>query len=56
MSNSKTIVITGASSGIGLAASRQLAASGAHVVMISRDPARGVAARLGELSAMEAIR
>jgi NAD(P)-dependent dehydrogenase (short-subunit alcohol dehydrogenase family) len=45
MSDSKTIVITGASSGIGLAASRQLAAGGAHMVMISRERVRGAAAR-----------
>jgi retinol dehydrogenase-14 len=45
MSNQKTIVITGASSGIGLAASRQLAAQGASVIMVSRDRARGAAAR-----------
>src|SRR5437660_1016145 len=39
------ILITGASSGIGLAAARQLAALGAEVVMVSRDLARGVDAR-----------
>jgi retinol dehydrogenase 12 len=44
MSN-KTIVITGASSGVGLAAARQLAANGARLVMVSHDPARGRAAR-----------
>jgi NAD(P)-dependent dehydrogenase (short-subunit alcohol dehydrogenase family) len=44
MSN-KTIVITGASSGVGLAAARQLAAIGARLVMVSHDPARGRAAR-----------
>jgi NAD(P)-dependent dehydrogenase (short-subunit alcohol dehydrogenase family) len=44
MSN-KTIVITGASSGLGLAIARQLAATGARLVMVSRDPARGRAAR-----------
>jgi NAD(P)-dependent dehydrogenase (short-subunit alcohol dehydrogenase family) len=45
MSDTKTVVITGASSGIGLATSRQLAAGGAHVFMVSRDPARGATAR-----------
>ena len=44
MSN-KTIVITGASSGLGLAIARQLSAGGARLVMVSRDPARGRAAR-----------
>lgn len=45
MSDTKTVLITGASSGIGLAAARQLAAGGARVVMVSRDPARGATAR-----------
>jgi len=36
----KTIVITGATSGIGLAAAGALAERGAHVVMVGRDPAR----------------
>jgi len=44
MSN-KTIVITGASSGLGLAIARQLSAGGARLVMVSHDPARGRAAR-----------
>jgi len=39
------VLITGASSGIGLAAALQLAAGGAEVVMISRDGLRGAAAR-----------
>jgi NAD(P)-dependent dehydrogenase (short-subunit alcohol dehydrogenase family) len=43
--STKTILITGASSGIGLAASLELAAMGTHVLMVSRDPARGEAAR-----------
>jgi NAD(P)-dependent dehydrogenase (short-subunit alcohol dehydrogenase family) len=45
MSDSKTILVTGASGGIGLAAARQLASIGARVIMVSRDPARGAAAR-----------
>ena len=45
MTETKTILLTGASSGIGFAAARQLAAAGAAVIMVSRDPARGAAAR-----------
>jgi len=41
----KTVLITGASTGIGKAAARALAEKGAAVVMISRDPGRGEAAR-----------
>jgi NAD(P)-dependent dehydrogenase (short-subunit alcohol dehydrogenase family) len=36
----RTIVITGASSGVGLAAARQLAAQGEQVVVVGRDPGR----------------
>lgn len=36
----RTIVITGASSGVGLAAARQLAAQGEQVVVVGRDPRR----------------
>lgn len=34
-------VVTGATSGLGLASARELAAHGAHVVMTARDPGRG---------------
>ena len=42
----KTVVITGASTGLGFATACDCAASGASVVMISRDQARGESARL----------
>jgi NAD(P)-dependent dehydrogenase (short-subunit alcohol dehydrogenase family) len=41
----RTIVVTGANSGIGKATARQLASAGAHVVMAARDRSRGTAAR-----------
>jgi NAD(P)-dependent dehydrogenase (short-subunit alcohol dehydrogenase family) len=41
----KTVLITGASTGIGKAAARALAEQGADVTMISRDAGRGEAAR-----------
>src|SRR5690349_6820413 len=41
---SKTIVVSGGNSGIGLEAARQLAALGHHVVLLGRDPAKGAAA------------
>lgn len=40
----KTVVITGASAGLGFAVALSCAGSGASVVMISRDPVRGEAA------------
>ncbi len=45
----RTIVITGASDGIGAAASRQLVARGHRVVLVGRSPkkTRAVAAELG---------
>ncbi len=40
----KTVVITGATSGIGQVAAEKLAAMGARLVLVARDPARGEAA------------
>jgi NAD(P)-dependent dehydrogenase (short-subunit alcohol dehydrogenase family) len=47
------ILVTGGNRGIGLEICRQLAARGAHVIMGSRNPAKGEAAKasLGELAA-----
>lgn len=49
--NGKTVLVTGASSGIGEATASQLGALGAHVVLVSRDHTRGVRARDRILSA-----
>jgi NAD(P)-dependent dehydrogenase (short-subunit alcohol dehydrogenase family) len=43
--SARTCVVTGANSGIGYETVRALARMGARVVMVSRDPARGEAAR-----------
>jgi NAD(P)-dependent dehydrogenase (short-subunit alcohol dehydrogenase family) len=43
----RTFVVTGANSGIGLSAARELAASGAHVVLAVRDTVKGEAAAAG---------
>ncbi len=50
MMNEKTVLITGATSGLGLETARQLAQRGAQVVMVARDPERG---RLGQESVAE---
>lgn len=42
--NGKLVMVTGANSGIGKVAARELAKLGAHVVAVCRDPARGEAA------------
>jgi NAD(P)-dependent dehydrogenase (short-subunit alcohol dehydrogenase family) len=48
-----TVVVTGASSGIGLIAAREFAAAGAHVVLAVRDIARGHQAAAGMVGAVE---
>jgi NAD(P)-dependent dehydrogenase (short-subunit alcohol dehydrogenase family) len=52
----KTIVITGASSGIGLEAARAFAADGAHVVLAVRDVAKGRAAAAAIVGSTEVRR
>jgi len=42
----KIVVVTGASSGIGLATARELARQGAEIAMVCRDPKRAEAARV----------
>jgi NAD(P)-dependent dehydrogenase (short-subunit alcohol dehydrogenase family) len=48
----KVVVITGATSGIGKVAAERLAAMGARIVLVARDPARGGATltRLGKIA------
>jgi len=41
----KTVLVTGANSGVGFVAAQELAAAGAHVVMLVRDRKRGGSAR-----------
>jgi NAD(P)-dependent dehydrogenase (short-subunit alcohol dehydrogenase family) len=52
----KIVVVTGASSGIGLETARGLATLGAHVVMVCRSHERGEAARLDLLHETEGAR
>ena len=40
----RTVIVTGANSGLGFVTSRELARHGAHVIMTARDPAKGRAA------------
>lgn len=42
--NGKTVIVTGANTGIGLETASALAAKGAHVILTARDPAKGSAA------------
>ncbi len=50
-----TVLITGANSGIGLWTARGLAALGAQIVMVCRDPARGKSA-LDDLASIAAVK
>jgi NAD(P)-dependent dehydrogenase (short-subunit alcohol dehydrogenase family) len=43
--HNKTAVVTGANSGVGLVTAKQLAETGAEIVMVCRDPERGETAR-----------
>ena len=43
--HNKTVVVTGANSGVGFVTAQQLAEAGAEIVMICRDPERGEMAR-----------
>ncbi|MFD4960152.1 oxidoreductase [Microbacterium sp. NPDC058389] len=52
----RTVVVTGANSGLGLATSRALAAAGAHVVLAVRDTVRGEAAAAGIPGSIEVRR
>ena len=54
----ETVVLTGGTSGIGLATARALTARGDHVVLAVRDPGKGdrVARTLADLDAADDVR
>src|SRR4051794_24355539 len=52
----RTVVVTGANSGIGLVAASELAAKGAHVVFACRDTTKAEAARKGVPGSHEVLR
>lgn len=43
--HNKTVVVTGANSGVGFVTAKRLAEAGAEIVMVCRDPGRGQRAR-----------
>jgi NAD(P)-dependent dehydrogenase (short-subunit alcohol dehydrogenase family) len=45
--HNKTVVVTGANSGVGFVTAKRLAEAGAEIVMVCRDPGRGETARAG---------